>query len=130
MATAVVSVRVRCTGVVNVEQPVVQVLVIVTADVETRVRRVEVPVIARMPNGCTGDPVFIYLLLKGQTPSNSPLREFLEATAAVSVRARCTGVVNVEQPAAQVLAIETADEETRARRAEVPVIARICCITA
>ena len=42
-----VRVRVGSRVVVDVEQPVVAVLAIVATDVETRVRRVEVPVIAR-----------------------------------------------------------------------------------
>ncbi len=46
-----VRVRVRGGVVVHVEKPVVQVLAIVAPGVEARVRRVEVPVIARVrPN--------------------------------------------------------------------------------
>ena len=44
-----VRVRVGSRSVVHVEQPVVEVLAIVTTCVEAGVRRVEVPVIARMP---------------------------------------------------------------------------------
>lgn len=44
-ATADVGVRVRRTVVVNVERPVIQVLVIVTAVVQARVTTVEVPII-------------------------------------------------------------------------------------
>lgn len=51
MAGTEVGVRVRRTVPVDVEKPVVAVLVIVAATVHTRVRRVEVPVIARVPLG-------------------------------------------------------------------------------
>ena len=50
VATADVRVGVRRTVVVDVEQAIVQVLVIVTAHIQTRVRRVEVPVIAGAKN--------------------------------------------------------------------------------
>lgn len=55
-AGAVVGVRVRDAVPVHVEKPVVEVLVIVTAAVDTRVRRVEVPVIARKPQGSHRKP--------------------------------------------------------------------------
>ena len=45
VATADVRVRVRSVRVVDVESPIIQVLVIVTAGIQTRVRRVKVPVI-------------------------------------------------------------------------------------
>lgn len=136
MATAVVGVLVGSVGVVNVEQPVVQVLVIVTASVQARVRPIEVPVIARKPHSLHKRPRFLFLriniscdlLLKGQTPSNSPLREFKETTAVAGVLVGSAGVANAEQPAVQVLAIVTASEQARARPIEVPVIARICLI--
>ena len=49
-AAADVRVRVRGRVVVHVEQPVVQALAIVTTDVQTRVGRVEVPVIRNAQN--------------------------------------------------------------------------------
>ena len=55
-AGAVVGVRVRDAVPVHVEKPVVEVLVIVTAAVDTRVRRVEVPDIARKPQGSHRKP--------------------------------------------------------------------------
>ena len=48
-AAADVRVRVRGPVVVDVEQAVVGALVVVATNVEARVRRVEVPVIARNP---------------------------------------------------------------------------------
>ena len=74
MAGADVRVRVRRRIVVHVEQPVIQVLVIVATSVKARVRRVEVPVIARMPNGCTGDPVLYISTLEGADPLKLPLK--------------------------------------------------------
>ena len=55
-AGAVVGVRVRSTVPVHVEEAVVEVLVIVAATVKARVRRVEVPVIARNPQGSHRKP--------------------------------------------------------------------------
>ena len=136
MATAVVGVLVGSVGVVNVEQPVVQVLVIVTASVQARVRPIEVPVIARKPHSLHRRPRFLFLrinvscdlLLKGQTPSNSPLREFKETTAAVGALVGSAGAVNEEQPVAQALVIVTASAQARVRPTEAPAIARICLI--
>ena len=48
-AGADVAVRVRRAVVVHIEKPVVGVLVVVATNIEARVRRVEVPVIARTP---------------------------------------------------------------------------------
>ena len=45
MATADARVRVRSVRVVDVESPIIQVLVIVAAGIQTRARRVKVPVI-------------------------------------------------------------------------------------
>ena len=56
MARAVVRVGVGSTVVVHVEQPVIQVLVIVATSAEARVGRVEVPVIARKLHSSHGRP--------------------------------------------------------------------------
>lgn len=45
VATADVSVRVTSRVVVNVEQPMIQVLVVITTRMQTRVTRIEIPVI-------------------------------------------------------------------------------------
>lgn len=133
-AGAVVGVRVRHAVPVHVEKPVVEVLVIVTAAVDTRVRRVEVPVIARKPQGSHRKPryqhtCFRFLFTRGQTPSYSPLWELHKAGAEAGVRARHADPAHEEKPAGEVLVIVTAAEDTRVRRAEAPVIARICRIT-
>ena len=74
MAGADVRVRVRRRIVVHVEEPVIQVLVIVATNVKARVRRVEVPVIARMPTARTGNPVLncLQFLLRGGRPPHTP----------------------------------------------------------
>lgn len=63
-ASADVAVRVRRTGVVDIEQTIVAVLVVVATDVDARVRRVEVPVIARRTGKkhrhCTDSPAASY----------------------------------------------------------------------
>ena len=60
-ATTDVAVGVGSAVVVDVEQAVIEVLAIVTAHIQTRVGRVEVPVIAGTKNRkhrkCTDDPV-------------------------------------------------------------------------
>lgn len=130
-----VRVRVGSRSVVHVEQPVVEVLAIVTTCVEAGVRRVEVPVIARMPQKAPRhaqetpmiDKVNSYIV-RGKTPSHTPLREFKESAAAVRVRAGSRSAVHAEQPAAEVLAIATTCEEAGVRRVEAPAIARICAI--
>ena len=48
-AGADVAARVRRAAAVHIEKPVVGVLVVVATSIETRVARVEVPVIARTP---------------------------------------------------------------------------------
>lgn len=45
VATADVTVRVTSRVVVNVEQPMIQVLVVITTRMQTRVTRIEIPVI-------------------------------------------------------------------------------------
>ena len=56
MAGADVAAGVRRAGVVHVEKAVVRVVVVVTANVNARVRRVEVPVIARRSGHKTPTP--------------------------------------------------------------------------
>lgn len=151
-ARADVRVRVGNAVVVDVEQPVVGVLAVVTADVDARVRRVEVPVIARRTGEthrrCTDSPVapygadfffpifFLYFLVfsghsppfcEGDyTPPRAPLSgKFLEARADVHARVRHAVVVDKEQPEDGDLPVETANKDAGVRRAEVPVIARI-----
>ncbi len=53
-ASADVAVRVRGRSVVDIEQAIVAVLVVVTANVDRRVAGVEVPVIARGPGESIG----------------------------------------------------------------------------
>lgn len=80
-----VRVLVRRTVVVDVEQPVIQVLVIVTTCVETRVGSVEVPVIARileqrMSTARTGNPErfdeVIFTSFEGAFPLLTLTRQF------------------------------------------------------
>ena len=73
MATAVVRVRVGSAVVVHVEKPVIQVLVIVPANIKARVRSAEVPVIARMPHGTHRRPRY-FLLTEGEDPLILPLK--------------------------------------------------------
>ena len=132
--TADVRVRVRNRVVVDVEHTIVGVLVIVTANVEARVRRVEVPVIARGLR--TKTPAMHRQSQKVQrltaqlsewaaAPSDSPVGEFLETTTDVRVRVRNRVAVDAEHTKVGVLDIATANAEARVRRAEVPVIARV-----
>lgn len=133
-AGAVVGVRVRSTVPVHVEEAVVEVLVIVAATVKARVRRVEVPVIARNPQGSHrkprySTPVSDFYLRGGQTPSYSPLWELHKAGAEAGARARSTEPAHEEEAVVEALVIVAATVKARVRRAEAPVIARICRIT-
>ena len=134
-----VPVIVRRAVVVDVEQTIVGVVAIVTTDVEARVRRAEVPVIARgLRTKNTGNAQTVPYKVQRLTarlsagaaaPSDSPVGEFLEAAADVPVIVRRAAVVDVEQTIAGAVAIVTTDAEARARRAEVPAIARVRCVT-
>ena len=142
MSATVVRVRVRSAVVVHVEKPVVQVLVIVAPDVQARVRRVKVPVIARISTECPRHaqeapivPLMKYVFYKrgrspslGWRPNSPPLREFKKSATEVRARARSAVVEHVEKPAAQALDIVAPDEQARVRRAKAPVIARISAI--
>ena len=138
----------------------VPVLVIVTAEVQTRVGRVEVPVIRRAKNqgtDCVRDlplyfhaafaaenPLWVIMLFglragdmqEGggcgpRPPAPPPLSgEFLEAAADVRVGDRRGIVAHIEQPVVPVLVIVTAEAQTRAGRVEVPVIRRVCGLAA
>ena len=115
-------------------------MAIVTTDAETRVRRVEVPVIARHPGTKnTGNAQTVPYKVQRLTarlsagaaaPSDSPVGEFLEAAADVPAIVRRAAVADVEQTTVGVVAIATTDAETRARRVEDPVIARVRCVIA
>ena len=153
-AAADVGVGVRRAVVVDVEEPVVPVLVIVATDVEARARSVIVPVIARRPAKPHGTariaPVkrllwiclylFAYLFLVngflrmrrgGGIPLVLPLSgKFQEAAADVGAGVRRAAVDDVEEPVVPVLAIVATDAEARARSVIVPAIARIRRITA
>lgn len=121
--------------VVDVEQTIVGVVAIVTTDVEARVRRAEVPVIARGPRTKnTGNAQTVPYKVQRLTaqssewaaaPSDSPVGEFLETTAEVPVIVRRGVAADVEHTTVGEPVIATANEETRARGAEAPVIARV-----
>lgn len=134
-AAADVPVVVRRGVVVDVEQTIVGVVAIVTTDVEARVRRVEVPVIARgLRTKNTGNAQTVPYKVQRLTaqssewaaaPSDSPVGEFLETAADDPVVVRRGVVVDEEQTIVGVVAIVTTDAEARVRRAEAPVIARV-----
>ena len=137
-ATADVPVIVRRGVVVDVEQTIVGVVAIVTTDVEARARRAEVPVIARgLRTKNTGNAQTVPYKVQRLTarlsagaaaPSDSPVGEFLEATADAPAIVRRGVVDDAEQTIAGAAAIVTTDAEARARRAEAPVIARVRCV--
>ena len=137
-AAADVPVIVRRGVVVDVEQTIVGVAAIVTTDVEARVRRAEVPAIARgLRTKNTGNAQTVPYKVQRLTarlsagaaaPSDSPVGEFLEAAADAPVIVRRGAVVDAEQTTVGVAAIATTDVEARARRAEVPAIARVRCV--
>ena len=117
----------------------VGVLVIVATNVEARVRRVEVPVIARWTAGCIGTaqvaprwpPPNGGGFVRGLTPPHTPpSREFLEAAADVRAGARHAAVVDVEQAVVGALVTVATNVEARVRRVEAPAIARVRRFTA
>ena len=137
-AAADVPVIVRRGVAVDVEQTIAGAAAIATTDVEARVRRAEVPVIARgLRTKNTGNAQTVPYKVQRLTarlsagaaaPSDSPVGEFLEAAADVPDIVRRGVAVDVEQTIAGAAAIATTDVEARVRRAEEPAIARVRCV--
>jgi len=87
VATPEVRVLVRSRVVVNVKQPVILALAVVATAVQTRVRSVEVPVVARTnaikPSDLRSQPLyrkkiiqmsFVEIQARGRSPLNPPVR--------------------------------------------------------
>lgn len=121
-------VLVRVIGVVaiNIEQTVVRIAVEVTTCIQTRVRRVEVPLV-----GASIIPtIFQYNFTRGRaSPSYSLLGEFLEAATEVPDREIGAVATNIEQTAVRKADEVTTRIQTRVRREEVPPVRHIRAFT-
>lgn len=132
-AAADVRVRVTRSVVVHVKQTVILVLVVVTTTVQTRVRRIKVPVIQRKTPTAAQETPNIKLLIiipnksKGvATPLPTPLGELLEAAADARARETRSEVAHAKQTVILALVVATTTAQTRARRIKAPAICNIC----